>query len=303
MQEGSLRADINVSVHKPGEPFRTRTEMKNMNSFRSIVRAIDYEAQRQIDVLENGGVVEQETLRWDDVSGRTFSMRDKEDAEDYRYFPEPDLVAIKLSEEYDKLRKKDKRFKSDGKAQITGYYEGKKLTHIKTFTISYQNDELNRNETDKIIKNIVLKICNKYKISIEEFLINPTGRFEIGGFDGDAGVTGRKILVDNYHSFSRVGGGAFSGKDPTKVDRSGAYKAREIAKKILIEKKLEWCSVQISYAIGKEKPLSIYIDSNIGQIEVNNVLYEECTPRNIINDLNLLNIKYYDKAKFGHFIK
>ena len=101
MQEGSLRADVNVSVRKKGaKEFGTRTEMKNMNSFRSIVRAIDYEAQRQIEVLEDGGKIDQETLRWDDVSGRTFSMRDKEDAQDYRYFPEPDLVAIRLSEEY-----------------------------------------------------------------------------------------------------------------------------------------------------------------------------------------------------------
>ncbi|MCI9178238.1 MAG: Asp-tRNA(Asn)/Glu-tRNA(Gln) amidotransferase subunit GatB [Clostridia bacterium] len=101
MQEGSLRADVNVSVRKKGaKEFGTRTEMKNMNSFRSIVRAIEYEAQRQIEVLEEGGKINQETLRWDDVSGKTFSMRDKEDAQDYRYFPEPDLVAIKLSEEY-----------------------------------------------------------------------------------------------------------------------------------------------------------------------------------------------------------
>ena len=101
MQEGSLRADVNVSVRKKGdEKLGTRTEMKNMNSFRSIVRGIEYEIDRQIDVLEEGGKVEQETLRWDDVSGRTFSMRDKEDAQDYRYFPDPDLVAIKLSDEY-----------------------------------------------------------------------------------------------------------------------------------------------------------------------------------------------------------
>ena len=101
MQEGSLRADVNVSVRKKGETkFGTRTEMKNMNSFRSIVRAIEYEANRQIDVLEEGGIIEQETLRWDEVSGKTFSMRDKEDAQDYRYFPDPDLVAIKLSDEY-----------------------------------------------------------------------------------------------------------------------------------------------------------------------------------------------------------
>lgn len=101
MQEGSLRADVNVSVRKRGDSkLGTRTEMKNMNSFRSITRAIEYEVDRQIDVIEEGGKIEQETLRWDEVSGKTFSMRDKEDAQDYRYFPDPDLVAIKLSEEY-----------------------------------------------------------------------------------------------------------------------------------------------------------------------------------------------------------
>ena len=101
MQEGSFRADVNTSIRKKGEvEFGTRTEMKNMNSFRSIARALEYEINRQVDVIDNGGKIEQETLRWDEVSGKTFSMRDKEDAEDYRYFPEPDLVAIKLSEEY-----------------------------------------------------------------------------------------------------------------------------------------------------------------------------------------------------------
>ena len=100
MEEGSLRADVNVSVHKIGEPWGQRTEMKNMNSFRSIVRAIEYESQRQIEILEDGGKISQETLRWDEVSGKTFSMREKENAQDYRYFPDPDLVAIKLSEEY-----------------------------------------------------------------------------------------------------------------------------------------------------------------------------------------------------------
>ena len=101
MQEGSFRADVNVSVkRKSSKEFGTRTEMKNMNSFRAITRAIEYESGRQIDVIENGGKVTQETLRWDDVSGKTFSMRDKEDAQDYRYFPEPDLVAIRLSDEY-----------------------------------------------------------------------------------------------------------------------------------------------------------------------------------------------------------
>lgn len=99
MQEGSIRCDVNVSVHKPGEPFGTRCEMKNVNSFSAAVRGIDYEANRQIDIIEAGGVVTQETRRWDDVKGESVSMRSKEDAQDYRYFPEPDLLTIVVPEE------------------------------------------------------------------------------------------------------------------------------------------------------------------------------------------------------------
>ena len=100
MQEGSFRADVNVSVHKKGEPFGTRTEMKGMSSFKSISRAIEYEKNRQINELEKGNIIIQETLRWDDLEGKTFPMRNKEDAQDYRYFPEPDLGIIQLSDEY-----------------------------------------------------------------------------------------------------------------------------------------------------------------------------------------------------------
>ena len=125
-------------------------------------------------------------------------------------------------------------FKPDGKAQITGlYHSNGKLSKIKTFTISYQNDEKNRDRNDKALILLAESICKKYRIEVEQFLINPTGKFEIGGFEGDAGLTGRKIVVDNYHSFANVGGGAFSGKDPTKVDRSAAYKARQIAVRTL----------------------------------------------------------------------
>ncbi len=100
MQEGSIRCDINVSVHKAGEPFGTRVEMKNVNTFSGAVRAIEYEANRQIDVLENGGTISQETRRWDDLKGQNFLLRSKEDAQDYRYFPEPDLLTIVLEEGY-----------------------------------------------------------------------------------------------------------------------------------------------------------------------------------------------------------
>lgn len=224
------------------------------------------------------------------------------------YLPTAMVILQELSKKYDELRKVDSRFKSDGKAQITGYYdEDMKLLSIKTFTISYQNTEKERSKTDKIIRDICDNICSKYNIKVEEYLINPTGKFEIGGFEGDAGLTGRKIVVDSYQGFAPVGGGAFSGKDPTKVDRSGAYKARLIAIHYLKKYNLKWCKVQLSYAIGIRKPLAIYIDSDKGifneEVTINKYesLYEECEPKNIIDDLNLLNERFYEKSKYGHF--
>ena len=214
------------------------------------------------------------------------------------------VILQRLSREYDKFRQSDKRFLADGKAQITGIYdENDKLIKIKTFTVCYQNTEENRNETDKIIVDICKSICQDYEIDIEEFLINPTGRFYIGGFEGDSGLTGRKIVVDSYQSFASVGGGAFSGKDPTKVDRSGAYKAREIAKRIVSSNEdVTWCLVQLSYAIGIERPLAIYVKTNLGDLIVDDDLYEECKPARIIKDLNLQSICYEEKARFGHFV-
>ena len=216
--------------------------------------------------------------------------------------PKAMIILQKLSKWYDQKRQECPYLLPDGKAQITGYYDDDMhLKKIKYFTISYQNDEQHRPYTDNLIKEECKSICHKYNIEIENFLINPTGKFLIGGFDGDAGLTGRKIVVDNYHSFAKVGGGAFSGKDPSKVDRTAAYKAREIAKEYLKKYNLKWCQVQISYAIGIETPLAIYIESNQGSIEVPDELYQQCTPKNIIKDLKLYETCFEEKAKFGHF--
>ena len=126
MEQGSIRCDVNVSVHKPGEPFGTRSEMKNVNSFSAAVRGIDYEVNRQIEILENGGTIEQETRRWDDVKGISVSMRSKEDAQDYRYFPEPDLLTIVVEQErVDKL-----------KSEIPELPNAKILRYVKEFGLS-----------------------------------------------------------------------------------------------------------------------------------------------------------------------
>ena len=167
MQEGSLRADVNVSVRKKGDTkLGTRTEMKNMNSFRSITRAIEYEVDRQIDVIEDGGKVEQETLRWDEVSGKTFSMRDKEDAQDYRYFPDPDLVAIKLSEEYiENIKKK-----------LPELPESRKQRYLEEYKLSEK--DANIITASKYLSDLfegATKICNNPK-AVNNWIISDISR-------------------------------------------------------------------------------------------------------------------------------
>lgn len=221
----------------------------------------------------------------------------------YKMLPTAMVILQKLSMYYDELRKRDNRFLPDGKAQITGLYDDNgKLLEIEDFVISYQNTEQEREETDKILIDYCRRLCSQYEIAISNFHINPTGKFLIGGFKGDSGLTGRKIVADNYQSFANVGGGAFSGKDASKVDRSAAYKARQLAKRFLRENSdIDWCEVQISYAIGMDKPLSIYAKSNKGNLFIPSDLYDECTPRRIIDDLQLLNPIYEQTARFGHF--
>lgn len=222
--------------------------------------------------------------------------------ESNQFLPTAVLMLQEFAQWYDHMRKIDSRFLPDGKSQITGKYVSGNLVGVQRWVVCYQNTENVRSETDKMIIDKIHRMCKKYDVrKPSKILINPTGRFNIGGFDGDAGLTGRKIVVDSYQGFSRVGGGAFSGKDPTKVDRSGAYKARQIAIDVLDEHFLEWCEVQISYSIGIEEPMSIYINSDKGRIPTPKHLYEECKLRNIIKDLNLRKIKYEDLAAFGHF--
>ena len=218
------------------------------------------------------------------------------------YKPTAMVIMQEFSKFYDELRQKDSRFLADGKTQLTGEYDDNmRLTKIKDWTISYQNTETDRAETDQILIDKAREIAGKYGVEVEKFLVNPTGKFLIGGFMGDAGLTGRKIVVDSYQSFAPVGGGAFSGKDPSKVDRSAAYKAREIAVDYLKRHHLHSCEVQLSYAIGIAEPLAIYINGDGKSITPEPELYAACTPKNIIKDLNLLHKKYEDTAKFGHF--
>ena len=218
------------------------------------------------------------------------------------YLPKAMVILQRLSRKYDELVHSIEDFYPDGKAQITGYYDDDfHLLGIKDFTISYNNAEKNRDKTDAILRDYVNDLCLEYGVKVERFLINPTGRFEIGGFEGDAGLTGRKIVVDAYQSFANVGGGNMNGKDPSKVDLSGAYMARKFAKELVDRYDLKYCEVQISYAIGIREPLAIYIDSDKGNIEADATMYERAQPKNIIEELDLKHVNYEKQAMFGHF--
>lgn len=266
---------------------------------------IDEEEIAQYEIINNLGVQSADIALGVDRDGAGdqgmmfgYACRDTDE-----FLPTAMVILQKFARGYDALRKEYPGLLfPDGKAQITGEYEGRELKKIKTFLVSYQNAETRRNFTDTLIKLLIHEIVGYYAIPIEKILINPTGKFLIGGFEGDAGLTGRKIVVDAYQSFANVGGGCMNGKDPTKVDFSAAHKARQIAKQILIDNPdISWCEVQLSYAIGKAKPLAIYIETDMGSIVPSNELYEECTPKRIISDLGLEYINFEELAKFGHF--
>lgn len=220
-----------------------------------------------------------------------------------KYLPQAQVILQAFAKEYNCLvHTYPNEFFPDGKAEITGTYDNNnKLVTIDTFTICYCNSETNRKKGDSILKNLATRLC--YPFKPQRVLINPTGKFNIGGSFADSGLTGRKIVVDAYQGFAKVGGGSMNGKDPSKVDLTGAYKARELAKKFLIEYKLQWCEVQLAYAIGKKQPLSINIKSNRG--DESNLLYEEmyneCIPSRMIKDLKMKSVDYEEAAKYGHF--
>ena len=219
-----------------------------------------------------------------------------------KYLPKTMVILQELARKYDELVHSHEDFYPDGKAQITGIYDDDfNIVSIKDFTISYNNSEKNREVTDTILKDIADGLCARYGLKVERYLINPTGRFEIGGFEGDAGLTGRKIVVDAYQSFANVGGGCMNGKDPTKVDLSGAYMARKFAKELLKKHDLKWCEVQLSYAIGLRRPLAIYIDSDKGNLEPEEEMYERGEPKHIIEELDMKHLCYEKQAMYGHF--
>ena len=229
------------------------------------------------------------------------------------YMPLPVYLAHQLSKRLTDVRKDGtlEYLRPDGKTQVTiEYDENDKPLRVDTIVVSSQHHE--KIELEKIQQDIKAHVI--YPIVPKEllddqtkFFINPTGRFVIGGPQGDAGLTGRKIIVDTYGGYARHGGGCFSGKDPTKVDRSGAYAARYVAKNIVASGLADKCEVQLAYAIGVAQPVSIAVDTaGTGKVE-ENVLVEkirelfDLRPAGIIQMLNLRQPIYKKTAAYGHF--
>ena len=201
----------------------------------------------------------------------------------------------------------------DQKSQVTlAYDENGKVDHVDSIVVSVQHDEkVSHDEIEKtVIEKVVKPVLEKYNLSSEniKYYINPTGRFVIGGPHGDTGLTGRKIIVDTYGGYFRHGGGAFSGKDPSKVDRSAAYAARWVAKNIVAAELADKCEIQLSYAIGVPKPVSIKVDtfgtSKVDEDKISEAVSKvfDLSPRGIEKALELREgkFKYQDLAAFGH---
>lgn len=230
------------------------------------------------------------------------------------YMPMPIYLAHKLAERLAYVRKNNiiNYLRPDGKVQVTVEYENNEPIRIDTIVVSIQHNEnveqdtLKQDIKEKAINEIVPK---KLLDENTKYYINPTGRFVIGGPLGDSGLTGRKIIVDTYGGYSRHGGGAFSGKDATKVDRSASYMARHIAKNIVANGYARKCEIELSYAIGVARPISIFVETfGTNTIPENEIVKKieskfDLTPRGIINYLKLNRPIYKKTTNYGHFGK
>lgn len=229
-----------------------------------------------------------------------------------QYMPLAITMAHDLIKLATKLREEGKFLYAgpDMKSQVTLAYEEGKTTRVDTMLMSIQHAEDYKEKEFKefIEKEIMIKIAEKYNLNTDfKILINPTGKFVIGGPEGDAGLTGRKIIVDTYGGYAPHGGGAFSGKDPTKVDRSAAYMARYLAKNIVASGIATECLIQLSYAIGVAQPISIYVDcKDTNQVEEERIIkaiYDnfDLSPKGIMDKLQLCNPIYSETCNGGHF--
>lgn len=272
MQEGSLRADVNVSIRPKGsDKFGTRTEMKNMNSFRSIVRAIEYEIDRQVDIIDNGGTIIQETLRWDDVSGKTFPMRDKEDAQDYRYFPDPDLVAIRLSDEYiDNIRNNLPELPESRKERYLNEYgltekEADLLTASKYFSNMFENASKicgNRKAVSNWLLSDVSRILNEKELEPDQIPFTAESLAELVSLidkNTISSAIAKKVLEEMFGTPEKKPSKIIEEKGWVQISDEGAIK--EVVLKVLSENNQS----VVDYKAGKDKALGFLVGQAMKQ--------------------------------------
>jgi len=218
--------------------------------------------------------------------------------------PAPIYYAHKILETLDTVRQTVDFLGPDAKSQVSIEYEGNQAKRVDQVVISTQHAEGKNEIASALARQSATAVLGDLIDERTTWHVNPTGNFVIGGPDGDAGVTGRKIIVDTYGGYSPHGGGAFSGKDPTKVDRSAAYMARWLAKNVVADDMADWCQIQLSYAIGVKEPTSIYIDSNGHNRSIEKFIRNEIdlTPQGIIDRFDLFNFtQYSNNCVYGHF--
>ena len=218
------------------------------------------------------------------------------------YLPAPIYYAHEILKEIKEQRQHV--LGPDSKSQVSIEYVGGMPKRVDQVVVSSQHGEGQIEQAQNICKLASMKVLGDLVDENTIWHLNPTGNFVIGGPDGDSGLTGRKIIVDTYGGFAPHGGGAFSGKDPTKVDRSAAYMARWLAKNVVADNMADWCSIQLSYAIGVKEPTSIYVDSNGHNKSIEKFIREniDLTPKGIIDKFDLFKYYMYSKnCTFGHF--
>ena len=279
---------------------------------------IDYKSCSVLAAIEpqsadiSQGVTEGEGLFKEQGAGDQGMMFGYATTETAEYMPAPIMWSHQLLLKAAELRKNGKLpfLRPDSKSQVTVEYNDGKPGRVDTVVISHQHDE---DVTHDRLKEAMIESVIKPTLpegmldSDTKYYINPTGRFVIGGPHGDTGLTGRKIIVDTYGGMGRHGGGAFSGKDPSKVDRSAAYMCRYIAKNIVAAGLCEKCEIEVAYAIGVAKPMSVFVDTfgtgKVPEAEIERVIDRvfDLTPKGIITTLDLLNPVYQATAAYGHF--
>ncbi|HEX3583513.1 MAG TPA: methionine adenosyltransferase [Thermoanaerobaculia bacterium] len=266
----------------------------------AVVSSIDPQSPDIAQGVDTGGAGDQ---------GLMFGYASRETVE---LMPMPIVLAHKLTRRLSEVRKSNDLdfLRPDGKSQVTVEYDGKRPVRVNTVVISTQHSPAvsNRDLHDAIIEKVIKPVVPEELLDAKTiYHINPTGRFVVGGPQGDTGLTGRKIIVDTYGGKGRHGGGAFSGKDPTKVDRSACYMARYIAKNIVASGLADEVEVQLAYAIGVADPVSVHIDTfGTGKIEGDKLAelvrdHFKMTPRGIMESLNLRRPIFKKTAAYGHF--